>query len=61
MTVTAPAVLAELPNGGRGWMVHPVVFSRSGIAADALRVLRQHDGTHVPLANLERDLREPAI
>ena len=52
----APLVLADLPNKGAGWRVHPALFARAGATPAAQAELTANNGMVVDLAQLVRDL-----
>ncbi len=52
----APLVLADLPNKGAGWHVHPALFARAGATPAAHAELAAQGGMVVELAQLVRDL-----
>jgi hypothetical protein len=45
-----------LPDGGIGWRVHYVIFSRGGVTAAALTELQRVDRMSVDLGILDKDL-----
>lgn len=50
-----PKVMQSLPDGGIGWRVHYVIFSRGGVTPAALAELQRFDGISVDLRMLDKD------
>lgn len=51
-----PALLAELPDQGRGWIVHHALFARRGFTAEAWREAARHGAILVDAAQLDAEL-----
>jgi AAA+ ATPase superfamily predicted ATPase len=51
-----PKVMQSLPDGGTGWRVHYVIFSRGGVTPAALTELQRFEGISVDLGMLDKDL-----
>jgi AAA+ ATPase superfamily predicted ATPase len=48
-----PLVLRDLPNQGKGWKVHHILFARKGFTPAAVTEMNQVDGTLVDLEGLD--------
>jgi len=53
-----PAVLADLPEGGAGWHIKPMLFTRGAATAAAVGEMRLHNGEVITLSQLDDDLQE---
>ena len=53
---TLPNTITALPDQGQGWRVIPALFARAGVTAEALSLLRAHDGLLIDLPTLYADL-----
>lgn len=53
-----PTVLADLPEGGAGWQVKPMLFTRGAATAAAVSEMRLHGGEVITLSQLDGDLKE---
>ena len=51
-----PKVMQSLPDGGTGWRVHYVLFSRVRVTPAALTELQRFDSISVDLGMLDKDL-----
>jgi uncharacterized protein len=51
-----PKVLAELPDGGRGWRIQYAIFARNGLTEAAQQELTAHAGIVVDIERLMLDL-----
>jgi uncharacterized protein len=51
-----PLLLADLPDGGKGWSVHHAFFARQGLTPAASEELARHSGIAIDLATLAADL-----
>jgi hypothetical protein len=52
----APRILADLPDGGRGWQVTYALFARAGATEAAIQELTAHGGIVIDLNRLMLDL-----
>jgi AAA+ ATPase superfamily predicted ATPase len=52
----APRILADLPDGGRGWQVTYALFARAGATDAAIQELTAHGGMVIDLNRLMLDL-----
>jgi AAA+ ATPase superfamily predicted ATPase len=48
-----PLVLRDLPNQGKGWKVHHILFARKGFTPAAVTEMNQVDGTVVDLEGVD--------
>ena len=51
-------MLADLPEGGAGWQVKPMLFTRGAATAAAVSEMRVHGGEVITLSQLDGDLKE---
>jgi hypothetical protein len=56
VTVKAPLALKDLPDEGRGWKTHFMLFSRSGFTPAAAEEMQRHGGLLVDLKELDAAL-----
>jgi hypothetical protein len=54
--IKTPRILADLPDGGRGWQVRHAIFARAGVSDAAADELEAHRGFSVDLVRLMLDL-----